>query len=191
MGRKARVPQTRGTTHPLLFGTVLFLASETLFFGGLFAAYFTLRAQTPVWPPAGISLDTSLSAIATVLLILSSGTFELGIRAARLGKLGALKRWIWLTALLGAVFLSIQVWDWTHVPFAVSSNAYGTLYFAMTGFHGLHVLAGVLLMGVVLGRLAQGAYRDGRIEGAEAIGYYWHFVDVVWIFLFATLFLLR
>ena len=178
-------------TSPIRFGTILFLASELLFFGGLFAAYFTLRSETAPWPPAGVELSTGLSAFATVLLALSSFTFVAGIRAARAGRLAGLRRWVLLTIALGVAFLGIQLYDWFHVSFAVSSDAYGTMYFAMTGFHGLHVIAGVLLMIVLLGRSAQGAYERGNLDGPEAIEYYWHFVDVVWIGLFATIFLLK
>jgi cytochrome c oxidase subunit 3 len=176
---------------PIRFGAIVFLASELLFFGGLFATYFTLRAQTSPWPPAGVELDLALSSVATVILVVSSFTFIAGARAAVRGALPTFARWTGVTLVLGATFLAIQVYDWLHLDFEVSSNAYGTMYYAMTGLHWLHVLAGILLMLVLLGRLAQGAYRDGALDGPEAVGYYWHFVDVVWIGLFATIFLLR
>jgi cytochrome c oxidase subunit 3 len=99
--------------------------------------------------------------------------------------------WIVGTFVLGLGFVALQLTDYLRLDFKVSTNAYGTMYWTMTGLHGLHVLAGLILMLVVLGRIAQGAYRDGRLDGAHAIAYYWHFVDVVWIALFATLFLLR
>jgi cytochrome c oxidase subunit 3 len=176
---------------PIRFGTVVFLASELVFFGGLFAAYFTLRSQTNPWPPSGVELDAARPAAATALLVLSSFTFVAGVRGARAGRLASLRRWIVVTILLALAFLGFQLLDWVHAGFSVSSHAYGTMFYAMTGFHGLHVIAGVLLMAVVLGRMAQGAYRDGNIDGPEAVGYYWHFVDVVWIGLYATIFLLR
>jgi cytochrome c oxidase subunit 3 len=191
------VPAAAGSAHrrrevsPILFGTVLFLASELLFFGALFAAYFTLRAETSRWPPAGVELDVALATAGTAILLASSFTFQRGISAGHVGRLGSLRGWTLGTMALGLAFLGVQLYDWVHLDFGVSSNAYGTMFYAMTGFHGLHVLAGVLLMGVLLGRSAQGAYRDGNVEGAEAVSYYWHFVDVVWIALYATLFLLR
>jgi cytochrome c oxidase subunit 3 len=176
---------------PLLFGVVLFLASELMFFGGLFASYFFLRSVRSPWPPNGVELDTLPSAIATAILVASSGTYQMGIRAARRGNLGAMRAWIVLTFVLGATFVSAQAHDWTTLSFSVSSNAYGTLFYGMTGFHGLHVIAGLVLMLVVLGRSLEGAYREGEIRGVEAVGYYWHFVDVVWLGLFSTLFLIR
>jgi len=176
---------------PLLFGVVLFVASESMFFAGLFGSYFYLRGVTSPWPPAGVELETLPSAIATFVLLASSGTYQLAIGAARRGGIDAMNRWIVLTFLLGAAFVGAQAHDWTTLSFTVSSSAYGTLFYAMTGFHGLHVIGGLILMLVVLGRSAQGAYDGGEIRGVEAVGYYWHFIDVVWIGLFSTLFLIR
>lgn len=183
--------QERPGAPPILFGTILFLASELLFFGGLFGAYFALRAQTSPWPPSVVELETSLAAVATALLVLSSVTYHAGLTAARREHIAGLRVWILITLALGAVFLGIQMYDYARLPFEVSTNAYGTMYYAMTGLHGLHVLAGLVLMLVVLARTAQGAYREGRTDGMHAVGYYWHFVDVVWIALFTTLFLVR
>ena len=176
---------------PVLFGTILFLASELLFFGGLFAAYFALRAETNPWPPADVELDIVRSAVATVLLVISSFTFQAGVRSAEREHHGAFRNWTIATIALGVAFLAIQIFDYTTLPFEVSSNAYGTMYYAMTGMHALHVFAGLLLMVVVLGRAALGAYRGGRVDGLHAAAYYWHFVDVVWIALFATIFLVQ
>ena len=176
---------------PLLFGVVLFLASELMFFGGLFASYFFLRARVAPWPPEPAELETIPAAIATAVLAASSGTYLLGVRDARAGHLRGLRVWTIATFVLGAAFLSMQAREWTRLPFEVSTDAYGTLFYAMTGFHGLHVLAGLVLMVVVLGRSWQGAYDRGEIRGVEATGYYWHFVDAVWLALFGTLFLIR
>jgi cytochrome c oxidase subunit 3 len=176
---------------PLLFGVVLFIASEAMFFGGLFASYFFLRGVTSPWPPAGVELETLPAALATLLLLASSGTYQLAIGAGRRGRLGAMNGWIAVTFLLGAGFVAAQAHDWATLSFTVSSHAYGTLFYGMTGFHGLHVIGGLTLMLVILGRSAQGAYRGGEIRGVEAVGYYWHFVDVVWLGLFSTLFLIR
>jgi len=188
--------RARGTTaarraDPLLFGTVAFLSSELMFFGGLFAAYFTLRAVSAVWPPADVNLEVLEPAIATALLVISSFTMQGALHRARAGDLDGMRRWVGVTMLLGVLFLSSQVRTWLAADFGVSSNAYGTMFYGMTGFHALHVTAGIVLMLVVLGRTAQGAYRDGRLSGLEAVTYYWHFVDVVWIALFATIYLIK
>ena len=176
---------------PLLLGTFVFLASELVFFVALFGAYFTLRAQTTPWPPADAELDPILSGIATVLLVVSSVTYFLAARAARRHRLRGFRRWVVATFALGAGFLGLQLVDYAQLGFAVSSHAYGTMFYAMTGFHAAHVVAGLVLMLVVFGRSMQGAYTDGEPLGVEAVGYYWHFVDVVWIALYATLYLLR
>lgn len=183
--------QHREGAAPILFGTILFLASELLFFGGLFGAYFALRAETSPWPPRVVVLEAAVAATATALLVLSSFTFHLGLVAARRERPSGVRVWVVVTIVLGAVFLSLQMYDWLRLPFEVSSNAYGTMYYAMTGLHGLHVVAGLVLMIVALARLAQGAYRGGRVDGLHAVGYYWHFVDIVWVALFTTLFLVR
>ncbi len=176
---------------PVLFGTIVFLASELLLFGGLFAAYFGLRSETSPWPPADVHVDVLLGAIGTVLLLVSSVTFHAGVRAADRGRLEVLGRWILVTLALGIAFLGVELYDWLTLDFSVSTHAYGTMYYAMTGIHGLHVAAGLVLMLVVLGRLAQGAYGGGHLDGMHAAAYYWHFVDGVWIALFLTLFVLR
>jgi cytochrome c oxidase subunit 3 len=176
---------------PVLFGTILFLASDLLLFGGLFAAYFGLRSETSPWPPAGVHLETGLAAVATALLVTSSFTFHAGLVAGGRGRLQAMRNWIVLTFFLGAGFVALQVTDYLRLDFQISSHAYGTLYWTMTGMHGLHVIAGLILMLVVLARMAQGAYEGGELAGPHAMSYYWHFVDIVWVALFATLFLLR
>jgi cytochrome c oxidase subunit 3 len=176
---------------PLLFGTVAFLSSELMFFGGLFAAYFTLRAVSAVWPPADVKLEVLEPAIATTFLLISSFTMQRALTGARDGDLDGMRRWVGVTIVLGVLFISSQVRTWLAADFGVSSNAYGTMFYGMTGFHALHVTAGIVLMLVVLGRAAQGAYQDGRLSGLEAVTYYWHFVDVVWIALFATIYLIK
>jgi cytochrome c oxidase subunit III len=195
MPSMANAPVVAGRANrpvpPILFGTVLFLASELLFFGGLFGAYFALRSEASPWPPATADLGTTLPALATAVLVASSFTFHAAIAGGDRRDLGAFRRWILATFVLGAAFLGAQLWDYAHLDFQVASSAYGTLFYAMTGFHGLHVAAGLLLMLVILGRLAQGAYRDGDVDGARAISYYWHMVDGVWIALFLTLYVLR
>jgi cytochrome c oxidase subunit III len=182
---------SRSATPPLLFGTMVFLASELLVFGGLFAAYFTLRSATVVWPPSGDEISAREPAIATALLVASSLTFIRALRRLSARDRRGFHRWTILTFAFGVAFLLIQLLDYLQLPFRVSTDAYGTMFYAMTGFHGLHVLAGLLLMLVILGRSRQGAYDVGVICGPEAVGYYWHFVDVVWIGLFGTIYLLR
>jgi cytochrome c oxidase subunit III len=175
----------------LAVGTVVWLASELMFFGGLFAAYFTLRAEATEWPPAGVHLETFTSAIATLLLIASSGTMHLAVRSRERGDRTGMQRWLVLTLALGAVFLANQAREFVVLDFQVSSHSYGSIYYLMTGFHGLHVLGGLALMLVALA-IATGPGPLGRRGPVvESISYYWHFVDVVWIGLFLTIFVIR
>jgi cytochrome c oxidase subunit III len=175
----------------LAVGTTVWLASELMFFGGLFATYFTIRAADPVWPPAGVKLDTLQAGLFTVALVASSGTMQLAERALGRGQRSLARRWIVLTLVLGAVFIANQGYEWTHVPFSASSHAYGSLFFLMTGFHGLHVIGGLLAMLAVLLRMSGPQADPGEGPVLEVVTYYWHFVDGVWLALYATLFLLK
>jgi cytochrome c oxidase subunit III len=175
----------------LAVGTTVWLASELMFFGGLFAAYFTIRAASTAWPPAGVKLDVLQSGLFTVLLVASSATLQLGERALGSGRRTQARRWIVVTVALGALFLANQGYEWAHIPFSASSHAYGSLFFLMTGFHGLHVIGGLLAMLGVLLRMAGPQADPGEGPVLEVVTYYWHFVDVVWIALYSTLFLLK
>jgi cytochrome c oxidase subunit 3 len=175
----------------LAVGAVVWLASELMFFGGLFAAYFTLRAEAKVWPPAGVELETLLSAIFTLFLIASSGTMVLAVRALERGHRAVMARWIVVTFALGALFLANQIREFYSLDFRISTDSYGSIYYLMTGFHALHVGAGLLLMLVALAIATGPAPLVRRGPVVESIGYYWHFVDVVWIGLFFTIFVIR
>jgi cytochrome c oxidase subunit 3 len=184
-------PAERQQPSMLAVGTVVWLASELMFFGGLFAAYFTLRADESIWPPNDVHLETFASGLATLLLIASSGTMHLATLARERDDRAGMQRWLVLTFALGAVFLANQGREFLVLDFQISSNSYGSIYYLMTGFHGLHVLGGLILMIIALviatgpGPLA----RRGPV--VESIGYYWHFVDVVWIALFVTIFIIK
>jgi len=189
-GVAAEARATRQQPSMLAVGTVVWLASELMFFGGLFAAYFTLKAEARLWPP-GVELETLLSGIFTLFLIASSGTMVLAVRSLERGDRAATVRWLLLTFGLGGLFLANQIREFYSLDFQVSSNSYGSIYYLMTGFHALHVAAGLLLMLVALA-IATGpgpVARRGPV--VDSIGYYWHFVDVVWIGLFTTIFIIR
>jgi cytochrome c oxidase subunit 3 len=178
---------------PLLpVGMILFLASELMFFGALFAMYFTLKGINGAnWPPPATNLELLQPTIFTLVLVASSGTMQMAVHRIRSGDRAGMARWVWLTILLGLVFLAGQGLDYARVNFQISSSAYGSAFFTMTGFHALHVFVGLLVMLVILGRAAAGAYSADEHAGVEVASYYWHFVDVVWIGLYATIFLIR
>jgi cytochrome c oxidase subunit 3 len=174
----------------LVVGIVLFLGSELMFFASLFGMYFTLRARNPGFVPHDIKVD-AIRLLFTSILVASSGTMQMAVHRIRQGNAASMRRWIWLTLVMGAVFLGGQAHEWAGLPFKISTDAYGSAFYAMTGFHGLHVFAGLTIMLVVLGRAAAGAYSEQEHAGIEVAAYYWHFVDIVWIGLFATLFIIR
>ena len=181
----------QGRAPLLTVGVVVWLASELMFFSGLFAAYFTLRSVAPEWPPPGAELETGVSAVFTALLVASSGSAQLAVRAVHAGRLRAFRGWLAVTLVLAAAFLANQAHEWLTLPFSVSSHPYGSAFYVMTGFHGLHVAGGTLAMVLLLGRSAGPRFGPAEAPSVEVVSYYWHFVDVVWLAMWATLFLIR
>jgi len=175
----------------LAVGTMVWLASELMFFSGLFAAYFSLRSAASTWPPDGVELDAVRGGLFTVVLVASSGTMQLAVWAAERGERARARRWILVTALMALVFIANQASEWLSLDFTPSTHAYGSIFYLLTGFHGIHVLGGVVAMGALLGRMAGTADDPGAVPVVQVIGYYWHFVDVVWVAVFATVFLVR
>jgi cytochrome c oxidase subunit 3 len=180
-----------GMSMPLL-GMVLFIASEVMFFGGLFGAYFNIRADAPEWPPPGLEkLDWHLPAVFTCVLILSSFTLHLALHAIRRGNTRGLVRWTLVTLALGAIFLAGQLYDYSTLEFTIRDGVYGTTFFTLTGFHGAHVFAGLCYLLIVLVRGSTGQFTKYSHAAVEGASLYWHFVDVVWIVLFLILYVLR
>jgi cytochrome c oxidase subunit 3 len=175
----------------LSVGVIVWLASELMFFAGLFAAYFTLRSSTTVWPPRGVELATARTAVATVVLLASSFTMHLAVRAAERDDRPTAIRHLIVTMGLAVVFLANLAWEYADATFSMRSHAYGSIFFLMTGFHGLHVIGGILLMVGVIGMIAGRGSRVGAGPPAEVCGYYWHFVDAVWVAMFLTIYVLR
>jgi cytochrome c oxidase subunit III len=161
-----------------------------MFFAGLFAAYFTLRGANDVWPPEDVELATARTAVATVVLVASSGAMHLAVVAARRDDRRGAAVWLGVTALMGAVFLTNQVLEYAEADFRIDDHAYGSIFYLMTGFHGLHVLGGLVFMGAIAA-VVVGRSRAPAHETVEVCGYYWHFVDVVWVAMFATIYLIR
>jgi cytochrome c oxidase subunit 3 len=183
-------PRETNRVPLLVVGIVLFIASEAMFFSGLFGTYYTLRVRATVWAPPSIDVD-ALRLIATAILISSSATMQMASHRVKQGNVPSMRRWILLSFVLGAAFLGFEMHEWLTVPFAIATDSYGSIFFTLTGFHGLHVLAGLTIMLVVLGRSVAGAYGADRHAGVEVLTYYWHFVDVVWVGVFLTIFVVR
>ena len=139
------VPNARSGQPSLLgVGTVIWLASELMFFGGLFAAYLTLRSNARVWPPASVHLELLAASVATLVLIASSGTMHLATRALEHGERELMQRWLVVTLALGALFLVNQIREFFVLDFSLSSSGFGSMYYLMTGFHALHVFGGLI-----------------------------------------------
>ncbi|HMQ27330.1 MAG TPA: cytochrome c oxidase subunit 3 [Acidimicrobiales bacterium] len=196
-GAPAHVRATTGdefgvtTASPLAVGVIVWLASELMFFAGLFAAYFVLRSGNDPWPPAGVELDIPRALLSTVLLLASSATMHLAVRAGERGDHRGVGRWLAVTLVLGTLFLANLALEWAGLEFSLDTDAYGSIYYLITGFHGLHVLGGLVLMVAVAG-LVLGRDSEAPVGPSVAVtGYYWHFVDLVWIFVFVTIYLLR
>lgn len=189
-------------------GTIVWLSSELMFFAALFAIYFTIRAvEGPaIWFESNQILNIPFAAFNTTVLVLSSVTCQFGVFAAerfqnrktgtmfQIGKWG-MREWFSLTFLMGAFFVAGQIYEYAalvHEGLTLSSNAYGSIFFVATGFHGLHVTGGLIAFLIVLVRVAKARrFTSGQATTAIVVSYYWHFVDVVWIALFSAIYLIK
>jgi cytochrome c oxidase subunit III len=176
-------------------GTIVWLSSELMFFAGLFAMYFTVKAQdsTGVWPPEPTHLDKAYALPFTIILVLSSVTCQWGVFAAERGDVFGLRRWYVLTFVMGLIFVLGQaneyrmlVEEGTTIP----GSAFGTVFFLATGFHGLHVIGGLIAFIFLLIRTRLSKFTPAQATSAIVVSYYWHFVDIVWIGLFAVIYLI-
>ena len=173
-------------------GTIVWLSSELMFFAALFAMYYTVRSVSTTWPAPGVVLDLKTAAPFTVVLVLSSVTCQLGVFAAERGDLIGLRRWFMITFFMGSVFVGGQAYEYfVHNRFSIASHAYGSVYYITTGFHGLHVVGGLIAFIFVMLRTTFGRFTPDKATTAIVVSYYWHFVDIVWIGLFTTIYLIR
>ena len=174
-----------------LFGLGLFLVADGMTFAGLFAAYLTFRAVNPL-PAGGIyELEMLLPTINTALLIASSFTFHRAGKELRRGQGAACRLWLLITAILGAVFLAGQMKEYFSLPFGLTSNLFASTFYVLTGFHGLHVTLGVMLILIVWWQARNGGNITSEHHfGLEAAELYWHFVDGIWVVLFGIIYLL-
>ncbi len=191
-------------------GTIIWLSSELMFFAALFASYFTIRAvNLDLWSEMTSELNVPFAAANTTILVASSLTCQPGVFAAERGQVGrtgtllnlklwGLREWFVLTYVMGAVFIGGQAFEYTeliHEGITIPSDvtgSYGTMFYLTTGFHGLHVTGGLIAFLFVLGRtLVARRFTHEQAVTAVVVSYYWHFVDIVWIGLFATIYLIK
>jgi cytochrome c oxidase subunit 3 len=188
-------------------GTIIWLSSELMFFAALFASYFTIRAVSPeLWAQSTEKLDVPFASVNTTILVLSSLTCQLGVFAAERGQVGrtgsvfyvkgwGLREWFILTYIMGAVFVAGQATEYTSLigeGITIPASGYGSMFYLTTGFHALHVTGGLVAFLYVLGRTFMARrFTHEQAVSAIVVSYYWHFVDVVWIGLFATIYLIQ
>jgi len=183
---------TPAHTKHNLTGFIIFLCSESIIFLAFFSGYVILRRSALDWLPPGVDgLEWHGPLINTVVLVSSSLTMVLAERFKAKQKLGQFRLLWLLTMALGAYFLYGQAVEWRGLPFGLQAGTFGATFYLLTGFHGLHVAIGVLLMGLMLVKSFIPANYNGGDEGVQATSLFWHFVDVIWIILFALLYLWR
>ncbi len=191
-----RVPRQVERPNMVSVGTIVWLSSELMFFAALFAMYFTLRSVNPeIWAETVKDLNIPFASVNTTVLVLSSVTCQMGVFAAERGNVQGLRRWFIITFLMGAFFIGGQVAEYSKLVsegLTLSSSPYGSAFYLTTGFHGLHVTGGLIAFLYVLGRTYAGkSFTHEKATSAIVVSYYWHFVDVVWIGLFATIYLIK
>ena len=193
--RPAEEHHKPGGISSSLLGMVLFIASEVMFFGGLFGAYFTIRSAATQWPPPDTPhLSAPYAAILTTILVASSVTMQFGVWAIRKNNQRRLVLWLAVSLLLGAIFLCMQALEYANLieeGLTLSSGVYGSTFYTLTGFHGAHVAGGAAFILIVLLRARSGQFTARYHDTVEMASYYWHFVDVVWLGLFSTIYLLQ
>jgi len=179
--------------HPDLrvLGLITFLASEFLMFCGFFAVYLIYRSALAEWPPEETEVELLLPAVNTVILVSSSLVIHWGDTAIKQGDIAGLRKWYIVTALMGTVFLGGQIYEYATLGYGLRTNLFSNCFYLMTGFHGLHVFIGLLLiLGVLWRSRRPGHYNANKHTGVEMAEIYWHFVDIVWIVLFTLIYIL-
>ena len=176
-------------------GTIVWLSSELMFFAALFAMYFTVRAAHPgEWPMEPTELNVPYALVVTLILVSSSVTCQYGVFAAERGDAYGLRRWFIFTFVLGLAFVIGQANEYRQLVeegTTISATGYGSVFYLTTGFHGLHVIGGLVAFVFMLARSTMGRFTSAQATSAIVVSYYWHFVDVVWIGLFTTIYLVR
>ncbi|GAB3653306.1 cytochrome c oxidase subunit 3 [Glycomyces tarimensis] len=176
-------------------GTIVWLSSELMFFAGLFAMYFSIRAADPgLWTEATGHLNVPYALFFTVILVASSVTCQMGVFAAEKGDVYALRRWFAITFVMGLIFVLGQVNEYRQLVlegYTIASDGYWSMFYLTTGFHGLHVAGGLVAFVIFLIRTTMGRFSPAQATASIVVSYYWHFVDVVWIALFAMIYFLQ
>jgi cytochrome c oxidase subunit III len=187
-------------------GIWLFLVTEVMFFGGLFLGYLVYRSSFPkAWVAGSHELDIKLGAVNTVILIVSSLTMAMAVHSAQLGKKNKIAGYMVATWILGAAFLGIKAVEYSHKfshhlvpganfhidnPLSAHIQLFFSFYFTMTGMHAVHMIIGLAILAYLFFRARRGDFHEDYYNPVEVFGLYWHFVDIIWIFLFPLLYLI-
>jgi cytochrome c oxidase subunit III len=173
------------------FGVVVFLASDVMLFAAFFAAYFLLRSNNQPWPPDGVELETARATAATVVLVTSSFTMMRADRAFEHGDRATMRRWLLVTIGLGAAFLANQLAEYATLDFTADDHPYGSVYWLLTGLHGAHVTAGLCALALLFVRTVRSRALGDVTSWTGGVSLFWHLVDVVWVFVFLTIWVVR
>jgi cytochrome c oxidase subunit III len=177
--------------EPQLLGMLLFIISEVMVFGAFFTAYFFIRVVGGAeWPAEGTHLPVAIAGVNTAILLSSSLTMHWTLESAKSGNRFGLQAGILTTFLLGATFLFVQINEYVHIGFAPQDSAQGTIFYGLTGLHGAHVFVGLTLLAMVTVRAFRGHFTPAEHRGVEVPGIYWHFVDVMWVIVYTTIYVL-
>ena len=173
-------------------GILIFIVSEVMLFGSFFASYFFLRVVANVgpWPPDGLEIPKAVAGVNTAILISSSFTIHWALESVRRNRRRGLLLGLGATWLLGFTFLFIQLNEYVHIGFSARDGAFGSIFYGLTGLHGAHVFVGLLLLTFMTIRAFRGHFSPRSHHGVEIAGIYWHFVDVMWIIVFTTVYIL-
>lgn len=189
--RLSSIPGAAPGGHSIAWwGTVLLIANEAVLFACLVASYFYMRFNSPVWPVNDLPRpELLLPLINTILLVSSSFAMHWAQTGNRQGKQGRLRGGLALAFVLAAVFVGLQLFEYSRTEFSPRANVYAALFFTITGIHGLHVTVALLANAVLQGKVALSEFNRDRFESLECVSLYWHFVDVVWLFILTALYL--
>ncbi len=177
--------------EPQVLGMLLFIISEIMVFGAFFTAYFFIRiVQGDPWPAPGTTLPVAVAGVNTAILVSSSLTMHWAQTSAKHGNRFGLRAGMLTTLLLGATFLFVQINEYVHIGFAPHDHAQGTIFYGLTGLHGAHVFIGLTLLAMTTVRAFRGHFTPEEHRGVEVPGIYWHFVDIMWIVVYTSVYVL-